>query len=304
MAVDPKRAAKIREQFIELCQKSSDDQLELFLKSFIFALGDDWKAVIALRKTFATYIDRSGEGKDSLNVVQAADFLHKNGIERTAQQRSAEVKDIDLDKNERISFIEYLLLHFKAMILGEFYKRLEVSPVEDLSNNCVGITGVGDKLLDELFTMPFGLSPELEKAIEEFTTSKKEKEVKLKKLNEVAKAGGVKGLAAENEIKQMEASDATESNRIELTLAAAKRKAQKNSGDTALAEKRKKEEAEKQKAAEEARARLAAKKNLWEPQKQDSLNQGVASFKVGALKKTVTVDKSKPVLKAEAEEKK
>jgi len=291
----------VREQFTELCQKSSDDQMELFLKSFIFALGDDWKQVINLRKTFGVYIDRSGEGKDSMNVVQAADFLHKNGLERTAQQRSAEVKDVDLDKNERISFAEYLLLHFKAMILAEYYKRLEVAPVEDLSNNCVGVVGVGDKLLDELFTMPFGLSPELEKAIEEFTAAKKEKEAKVKKLNEVIKAGGVKGLAAENEIKQIEAADSTASNRIEITLAAAKRKASKNSGDQALQEKRKKEEAEKQKAAEEARARLAAKKNLWEPQKQDSVNEGVSSFNHNKLKKTNTVDKSKPILKSEGE---
>jgi len=225
--------------------------------------------------------------------------LHKNGLERTAQQRSAEIKDVDLDKNERISFVEYLLLHYKAMILAEYYKRIEKKPEEDLSNNCIGLTGVGDKLLDELFTMPFGLSPELERAIEEFTAQKKEKEAKIKKLNEVAKAGGVKGLAAENEIKQIEAADTTASNRIELTLAAAKRKASKNSGDQALAEKRKKEEAEKQKAAEEARSRLAAKKSLWEPQKQETVNAGVTGFEKSKLKKTHTSDKSAPVLKGE-----
>jgi len=65
MAVDPKRAKVVRDQFAELCQKPSDDQMELFLKSFIFALGDDWKQVLNLIKAFKIYVDRSGENKDS-----------------------------------------------------------------------------------------------------------------------------------------------------------------------------------------------------------------------------------------------
>ena len=49
-------------------------------------------------------------------------------------------------------------------------------------------------LLDELFTLPVGLDPELERAIEEFTAKKKQRESKMKDLNERAAAGGVKGL--------------------------------------------------------------------------------------------------------------
>jgi hypothetical protein len=46
----------------------------------------------------------------------AADFLQKHGKERTAIQRGQEIKDIDLDNNSRIAFIEYLLLHYKVII--------------------------------------------------------------------------------------------------------------------------------------------------------------------------------------------
>jgi len=36
---------KFRVQLSELVEKSLDDQSEFFMKSFIFALGDDWKQV-------------------------------------------------------------------------------------------------------------------------------------------------------------------------------------------------------------------------------------------------------------------
>ena len=37
-------------QFVELVNKPINDQLEYFLKSFIFELGDDWKHVVELSK--------------------------------------------------------------------------------------------------------------------------------------------------------------------------------------------------------------------------------------------------------------
>lgn len=88
-------------------------------------------------------------------------------------QRREELKDVDLNKDDRISFIEYCLLHYKVMILTDYYKRHKMTPAEDLSQDGIGITGVGDKLLEELFTMPVGMSPELEKAIDDFYTQKR-----------------------------------------------------------------------------------------------------------------------------------
>jgi hypothetical protein len=238
---------ELNQKFKELCSQSIDDQMEFFLKSFIFALEDNWKDVVKLSKEYQKYIERGGEGKDDLNPVQAADFLQKNGLERTAQQRREEIRDIDLDKNDRISFIEYLLLHYKAMILAEYYKRTGEPIKEDLSRGGIGITGVGAKLLDELFTLPIGLDPELEKAIEEFTAQKKARENKIKELQVKASQGGVKGKAAENEIKQIEAEDTTNLNRLEITLNAAKKRAAKASGEVALKQKKTKRRRRKKK---------------------------------------------------------
>jgi len=306
MSLSPASVKVNRDKFIELCKKSSDEQLEFFLKSFIFALDDKWKHVVVLRTEFQKYVDRGGEGRNDLNFVQAAEMLQKNEKVRYAQQIKDELKDVDLDNNLRIAFIEYLLMHFKVMILTEFYKRHETNPVEDLSNDGVGLTGVGDKLLDELFAPKSGLPPELVAAIEEFTAKKREKEAKVKELEAKAAQGGVKGAAASNELAQLQASDKTEMNRLELTLNAAKRKAAKGSADAALDAKKKKEEEERKKAEDEARLKMIERKKQWEQggaAEKGDVRQGVSSFNKSALKKTATTDKSTPVVKAEIEDK-
>eukprot|EP00026_Physarum_polycephalum_P011918 Phypoly_transcript_12168.p1 GENE.Phypoly_transcript_12168~~Phypoly_transcript_12168.p1 ORF type:complete len:308 (+),score=111.53 Phypoly_transcript_12168:162-1085(+) len=307
MSIPPAKAKANKERFVELAKKPADEQLEFFLKSFIFALDDRWKDVVSLLSEFQKYVQRGGEGKPDLNFVQAAEFLQKQSKTRIAQQIKDELKDIDMDNNSRISFLEYLLIHFKVMVLSEFYKRHEIAPVEDLSNDGVGIVGVGDKLLDELFAPKSGLPPELVAAIEEFTAKKREKENKVKDLEAKAAAGGVKGAAAANELSQLQASDKTEFNRLEVTLNAAKRKAAKGSGDAALEAKKKKEEAERKKAEEEARQKMAERKKLWESGGGSAaggdVKAGVTSFNKSSLKKTTTTDKSKPIIKAEVEEK-
>jgi len=222
--IDQNRAKQLRTDFGKLAEGDINEQTQLFLKSFIFALGDDWKVVLQLQSTYQKYCKEAGEGKDDLNPIQAADFLQKNGKERTALQRKDELKDVDLDNNDRICFIEYLLLHFKAMVLAEYYKRTGEKNPYDLTKNGVGITGVGTILLDELYTLPTNLDPILEKAIEEFTQKKKETEKKRNDLEKKAAEGGVKGLAAKNEIEQMDVADKTELNKVELTLNAAKKK--------------------------------------------------------------------------------
>jgi len=254
-----------KKKFEELCQEPIESQQEFFLKSFIFALGDDWKEVPRLASVFRKYLNSAGEGSESLNDVQASDFLQKNGLTRTAIQRKNEVKDIDLDDNKRIAFIEYLLLHFKIMILKEYYKRKEMTPPMKLETekDAVGLVGVGAQILDELFTWPIGLPAELEEALEKLTEETKKRETRLKTLRQKAASGGVKGMAAANEIIQMEKEDKTEMNRLELTLNAAKKKAQKTAGTEVLKEKQMKKANEEKEKRRESRRRLQEKASLW-----------------------------------------
>eukprot|EP00211_Chloroparvula_japonica_P014132 CAMPEP_0119131374 /NCGR_PEP_ID=MMETSP1310-20130426/10189_1 /TAXON_ID=464262 /ORGANISM="Genus nov. species nov., Strain RCC2339" /LENGTH=260 /DNA_ID=CAMNT_0007121941 /DNA_START=102 /DNA_END=884 /DNA_ORIENTATION=+ len=250
------------DKFDKLCNQDRHAQCEYFLRSFIFAL-EDWKEVGRLSTTFNKYLSDYCVEEGMLDATQAADFLQKNGKTRTALQRKNELRDVDLNFDEKISFVEYLLLHYKGVILREYYKRHNKEPEEDLSNEAVGVTGVGEKLLEELFTLPIGLDPALEKAIEEFTAAKRAREDKMKDLADRAAQGGVKAMTAKNELAQMQSEDGTAMNRQELTLDAAKRKASKQSGDVALKQKQKAKEEEERQKKEESRQRLAARAAMF-----------------------------------------
>lgn len=258
------RAHTQGDKFTELCNQDPVDQCEYFLKSFIFALGDSWKDVPQMCSDYQKHAKDTGPSDCSMNHIQAADFLQKHGKTRTGIQRKHEIEDVDMNSDGQISFIEYLILHYKAMILKEYYERHEAAPEEDLGNDCVGVCGVGKKLLEELFTMPKGLSPQLEAALEAFADEKKKREAKIKELTAKAEKGGVKGMAAKQELVILESGDKTEMNRIELTLNAAKRKANKQSGEDALKKEKEKQAAELKKAAEAKKAKMKARMAMFE----------------------------------------
>jgi len=258
------RSATKADKFSELAVKSPDDQCEFFLKSFIFGLGDDWKLVPQLLTEFKKHCKDTGKSGTEMNHIQAADFLQKHGKTRTGTERKKELEDVDLNNDGNISFVEYLLLHYKIMVLKEYYKRHDKAPEEDLSNDGIGLSDCGDKLLEELLTLPDGLSPQLEMAIEEFSQTKKAREKKVETLTVKAEAGGVKGAAAKNELIILDKQDMTEMNRIELTLAAAKRKAQKTSGAEALAQQKKTLEDQVKAEADARRAKMKARAAMFE----------------------------------------
>ncbi|KAK7230503.1 hypothetical protein SO694_0017707 [Aureococcus anophagefferens] len=154
---------------------------------------------------------------------RAADFLQKHGKTRTGIQRKHEIEDVDMNSDGQISFIEYLILHYKAMILKDSSQRAEA-----------------------------------------FADEKKKREAKIKELTAKAEKGGVKGMAAKQELVILESGDKTEMNRIELTLNAAKRKANKQSGEDALKKEKEKQAAELKKAAEAKKAKMKARMAMFE----------------------------------------
>lgn len=254
----------INQKFINLVEdKTIDEQCEFFIKSFIFSLGDNYKEVIELSEQFKKYLSSRNESKD-LNCVQASDFLQKNGLTRTGIERKQEVADIDLDHNGRICFVEYLLLHYKIMILKDYYKRTGDQINIDLNSNGIGLTGVGNMLLDELFFIPVGLDPKLEQAIEEFFAEKREKEQIIKKLKEQTKLNGVAGLKAVHELKQIQVRDNTETNRLEITLNAAKRRGSGKSAEAELFEKKELERKESERKLLESRNALKKRASVFE----------------------------------------
>jgi hypothetical protein len=142
----------------------------------------------------------------------------------------------------------------------------------------------------QLFTPPKGVDPALLRALDEAIEQFKQilavrqaREEKMRQLEVAASVGGVKGMAARNQLEQMKQEDELEQRKRELTAAAAKRKAQKAvDNDTSYAERvrlekekamaeeqerlareqQEREEAERLKK-EESRNRLKAKAALW-----------------------------------------
>lgn len=261
--VDPKRLDHLHEEFAKLTTKSHNDQMEFFLKSFIFALGDSWSEVPKLLNRYQAYLEEKSE-KFDLDAAQAADFLQHMGKTRTALERRTELADIDLDSNDRICFIEYLLLHFKTLILTEFFKRLNIEPTVSLENDGIGLVGVGDFLMDELYTIPYGMTPELEAAIEEFMAKKKQRESTINRLKTAMQQSGVKGLTAKNELMQLESQDLTDMNRMEITLNAAKKRCKTESGAVALENKRQLELKQQEEQRAQSRNKLAARAAMFD----------------------------------------
>eukprot|EP00467_Chlorarachnion_reptans_P006209 CAMPEP_0114505344 /NCGR_PEP_ID=MMETSP0109-20121206/10805_1 /TAXON_ID=29199 /ORGANISM="Chlorarachnion reptans, Strain CCCM449" /LENGTH=272 /DNA_ID=CAMNT_0001683781 /DNA_START=19 /DNA_END=837 /DNA_ORIENTATION=- len=258
------KEAKHRDAFLKINAKGVDDQMEYFIKSFFFELGDEWKKVTDLAKGFKKAIKDSGSESEDLDPVNAAQFLQANGAARTALQRKKELKDVDLNSDGRISFLEYLTLQYKKMILEAYYKRHKKKPEEDLTN-VSSITGVGTKLVEEVTTIPLNLEPSLLKAIDELSEAKKDREKKIHALKKKAAKGGVLGKAAQNELDQFLAKGDDKLAKIEIKLAAARKKNLKTAktASKALKAEKAKEEAKEKEAAKAKKAAFKARAAMF-----------------------------------------
>jgi len=241
------------DRFLELQEKSVDEQADIFTRRFVFSLQDKYREVFELRDAFKLAC-AADEGNDKLSQAGGASFLEKQGKTRTGLQRKAEVRDIDINGDGRISFIEYLLLHYKVMILKEYFNRHKTEPEGDVAtgmeNDGVGLTGVGEMLVEELFSVPQGIDPELEKMMEEYSIESGKRKKKIEELEAQVGKGGVKGMAAKATLEQLKQQDETAMNAIEARIGAAVKKA--------VAKSKKALEAKEKGTADEAEAKRAA----------------------------------------------
>ena len=249
------------DKFHALAKESVEEQARVFEQRFVFSLGDRYKEVQALKIKFKEALSHD-DGKDSLSPAAAAGFLQSLGRTRTALQRKAELQDVDINGDGRTSFIEYLLLHFKIMILEEYFKRKGTEPDVDMGNDGVGLTGVGDRLIEELFAPPAGLDPELEKLMAEFSLMHASREKEIHELEATVAEGGVKGMAAKNKLESLKKEDQTSMHAVEAKIAAAIKKAVRKSEEEV--KKKHGEEAKKKADDDEARKQgLAARSGAF-----------------------------------------
>jgi hypothetical protein len=230
--------AAFKEKFQAVTKMSIEDQCKFFCKRFVFRLGDRYTEVKALEVKFKDFLKNDDGKADSMSPAVAADFMQKMGRTRTAMQRKAELADVDVNGDGRTSFIEYLILHFKVMILEEFFARKGEAPDVDLGNDGVGLTGVGDRLIEELFAPPQGVDLELEKMMREFAASRASHQTKIEELEAVVASGGVKGMSAKTQLESLKKEDTTAMNAIQARIDSAIKKADKKAeAEVAMREK-------------------------------------------------------------------
>ena len=267
-------AKVFQKQFQSLVAKSVNEQLEFFLKRYIFLLGEDWGEVTALATKFSDY---TAERNDTftLNVTEAADFLQKNGKTRTAQERKEELRDIDLDNNGEIAFIEYLLLHYKVMVLRDYFagKSKPIPKEIDLSRDGIGVTGVGSIILEALFTFGKETDPKIEAAIEQVLKAKQERDFQIAGLKQVVKDPAnsqVQRMKAHHEMLRIEKADTSEADKALITLMAGRRRVarqarnSKEKNEKVLKQQKQKEEAQKLAKKQASKDKLAGLMNRFQ----------------------------------------
>jgi len=247
-----------RQKFADLTSKTAEEQAQFFLRVFVMEFMGTFEEVLNLCAEFRKFGSADGQKEISeLDEFETHRFLEKRGETLTVKAlRENILKELDIDQNHRVSFIEYLLWKNK-------------------------------KTVHELFAPPKGgptpqMLEDLEKAMKEYQAAldiKRAREKKIYDLKEIAAKGGVKGMTAKNEIEQIEKEDLLALNKQEITSAAKKRIVQKqidNCDGTAEREKALKAEQERlrqleeQKKAEEERKKLESrnklkqKASLWE----------------------------------------
>lgn len=217
-----------KDQFVELSKKSIEDQGAFFRERYVFKLGQErYTEVKILEAKFKHFLKRDDGKADSMSPAVAADFMQNLGKTRTATQRKAELADVDVNQDGRTSFLEYLILHFKIMILEEFFARKGAEPDVDMTTDGIGLTGVGDRLIEELFAPPQGVDLELEKMIRDFAQTQLSTATKMADLEAIVEAGGVKGMGAKTELDKLKNADQTTANGIQARIKAATQKANK-----------------------------------------------------------------------------
>jgi len=231
--------AQFKVKFQAITKLEIPDQSKFFLNRFVFRLGKDrFKEVKDLEVAFTEFLKNDDGKANSMSPAVAADFMQKRGRTRTAMQRKAELADVDVNQDGRVSFIEYLILHYKVMILEEFFQRKGEAPDVDITGDGVGLTGVGDRLIEELFAPPAGLDPELEKMMKDFSLHHQTRVKEEAELEAQVAEGGVKGMGAKSKLETLRKADGSELHALEARIAAAIKKADKKAHEeVALREK-------------------------------------------------------------------
>eukprot|EP01083_Nonionella_stella_P040744 110457_1 len=168
-------------QWQEIISKSALGQAKKFLYAFALEFQGKFEEVLDIVQEFERFSEGGGSGE--LTEFEAHQFLEKRDETLTVKKMRDYLRDIDIDNNERVAFIEYLLWRYK-------------------------------KTLKQLFTPPSGVSKELldmlQRAIDEYEKAmgpKRAYDYNISNLERQASGTGVSAARAQHELAQLRVSD-------------------------------------------------------------------------------------------------
>eukprot|EP00035_Acanthoeca_spectabilis_P020151 m.431366 g.431366 ORF g.431366 m.431366 type:complete len:261 (-) comp17293_c0_seq1:846-1628(-) len=212
-------------------EKGIDAQCKYFLSEFVSEFSGNFEEVLDLAEEFKGYAaEGAADDIRELDEQQAHIFLEKRGEAATVRELRDALREIDIDLNMKVSFIEYCMYKYKKTLAQLF---------EEKPKNLAHLL----KALDEAIELH-----------QELLRAKKAEEEKMDELRSLAETGsGVKAMKAKAELEQMRVRSQTGANMAEVRAAWKTRKAKKDleKGDP-MAEEMKRVEAKKKAEEEEA----------------------------------------------------
>ncbi|MES1908571.1 MAG: hypothetical protein MHM6MM_001481 [Cercozoa sp. M6MM] len=193
------------ELFKEVGTRVYKQQAQFFLNAYWAELGAQAEEVWQLAEKLYEVDDESGQEGCALDEWRAHRFLEALGETLTALAMRAKLREIDLDSDGKMSFIEYLVSRY-------------------------------EKTVNELMSRPQGTNEMLARAQQALDAVQAEIasiEAQKTRLEAEANGGGVKAFRAKAELAQLLAADQTGLNRALITAEAAVRKASKMGGGDA-----------------------------------------------------------------------
>mmetsp|Transcript_41569 Transcript_41569/g.50416 ORF Transcript_41569/g.50416 Transcript_41569/m.50416 type:complete len:255 (-) Transcript_41569:524-1288(-) len=230
----------------DLQKKSVNDQAATFLRAFCLDFAGKFEEVFTLADEYKSADPENGVGGSELEEDKAHMFLEAKDETMTVVALREALNAIDLNKNGRMSFVEYLM--------WKYQKTLEALFSEDECAN------------KELLA-------ELNAAIaiyNQFGSEKSDHDKEIERLEALVEAGGVKGLKAKAELEILRQRRWTLVNKGEVEAKVKVKKAEKAVAEATGTDQAKEEAyAAEQKRLEEER--LAAE--AAEKQKKDESRQ-------------------------------
>ena len=234
-------------RFAEVVAKSIDEQARFFLERYMDEFTGRWEEVLDQAEEFRKFDINERDGE--LQEQEFLMYLEKRGEAMTPIQLRETFKDIDVDHNKGVAFIE--------LLLWRFHKQVD------------------DLLTEPEHPLPHDLAIKINADIAVYQgvqESERARYEKIQNLQALVEIGGAKGLAAKAELDQLRTEDTLARNKAKVEAEKRRRNSQ-----TML------EAWEKESAAQHA-ARLASEQGTVDSAKKARDDEEKAKREAGQKK--------------------